>query len=189
MVGCFNSVLGEREVPETWKKSRTTMVKKERRPTVKDFRPIAITDVSYKMFMTYVREKIEEHIKRNNLGKDNQVGFTGGGRIEYNHMLLQYVVERTLREEERGMVIILALDFQKAFDSVKRREMVETLIEYKIDPKVIDLVVEIYSKDETTVKMGEREEKIGVGSGIRQGCTASTTLFDWSQLIRKRRTI
>ena len=27
MVGCFNSVLGEREVPEAWRKSRTTMIR------------------------------------------------------------------------------------------------------------------------------------------------------------------
>ena len=177
MLECFNSVLGDREVPDAWRKSRTVMVKKGRRPTVKDFRPIAITDVSYKIFMAYIREKIEEHIERNNMGKDNQVGFTGGGRIEYNHMMLQYVVEKTMEVEERGMIIMLALDFQKAFDSLNREEMVKTLIEYKIDPRVIDLVVKIYTNDETIVRMGEREEKIEVGSGIRQGCTASTTFF------------
>ena len=86
----------------------------------------------YKIFMAYIREKIEEHIERNNLGKDNQVGFTGGGRIEYNHMMLQYVVEKTMEVEERGMIIMLALDFQKGFDSLNRREMVKTLIEYKM---------------------------------------------------------
>ena len=93
--------------------------------------------------MFFIREKIEEHLRNNNLIKDNQVGFTGGGRIEYNHMMLQYIVEKTLNENEDDLVIITALDFKKAFDSVKRKELIETLIRYKIDPKIIDIVEKI----------------------------------------------
>ena len=153
------------------------MIKKDRKPTVRDFRPIAITNISYKIFMSYIREKIEEHLRINNLTKENQIGFTGGGRIEYNHMMLQYIVEKTLNEDKNGQLIITALDFKKAFDSVNRKELIETLIKYKIDPKIIDIVVKIYTNDETIIKMGEREEKIKIGSGIKQGCTASTVFF------------
>ena len=177
MLKCFNKVLEGEETPESWNLSRTKMIKKERKPTVRDFRPIAITNISYKIFMSYIREKIEEHLRINNLTKENQIGFTGGGRIEYNHMMLQYIVEKTLNEDKNGQLIITALDFKKAFDSVNRKELIETLIKYKIDPKIIDIVVKIYTNDETIIKMGEREEKIKIGSGIKQGCTASTVFF------------
>ena len=63
--------------------------------------------------MSFIREKIEEHLRNNNLIKENQVGFTGGGRIEYNHMMLQYIVEKTLNENEDDLVIITALDLKK----------------------------------------------------------------------------
>ena len=71
----------------------------------------------------------------------------------------------------------MALDFKKAFDNVKRKELIETLKKYKIDPKIIDIVAKIYTNDEIIIKMGEREENIKIGSGIKQGCTASTVFF------------
>merc|ERR1712179_319988 len=132
MLKCFNSVLEGGNTPESWNTSRTKMIKKERRPTVRDFRPIAITNISYKIFMSFIREKIEEHLRLNNLIKENQIGFTGGGRIEYNHMILQYIIEKTKKEDENRQLIITALDFKKAFDSVKREELIETLIKYEI---------------------------------------------------------
>ena len=123
--------------------------------------------------MSLIRERIEEHLKQNNLIKENQIGFIGGGRIEYNHMILQYIVEKTKKEDENRQIILTVLDFKKAFDSVKRKELIETLKEYKIDPKIIDIVAKIYTNDETIIKMGEREETIKIGSGIKQGCTVA----------------
>ena len=177
MLKCFNNTMKGKIIPKNWNTSRTKMIKKERKPTVRHYRPIAITNVSYKIFMSFIREKIEEHIRNNNLIKENQIGFTGGGRIEYNHMILQYIVEKTKKEDKNRQLIITALDFKKAFNSVKRKELIETLIKYKIDPNIINIVAKIYTKDETIIKMGDREEKIKIGSFIKQGCTASTVFF------------
>ena len=63
--------------------------------------------------MSFIREKIEEHIRKNNLTKDNQVGFTGGGRIEYNHMMLQYIVDKSMNENKDEQLIVTTLDFKK----------------------------------------------------------------------------
>ena len=43
---------------------------------------------------------MENHILQNGMGKDNQIGFTTGGRTEYNHFILQYLVERAHKKEE-----------------------------------------------------------------------------------------
>ena len=177
MLRCFNNVIGDNNVPEDWKTSRTTMIKKVGKPSVKDFRPIAILNVSYKIFMAYIRDRIEDHLRRNNLIRDNQTGFTGGGRIEYNHMMLQYIVDKAVEDRGKGMVVMVALDFKKAFDSVDRKRMVETMIKYRVDPKVIDIIAKVYTGDKTIVRMGERVEEIKVAAGIRQGCTASTVFF------------
>ncbi|CAL4226090.1 unnamed protein product, partial [Meganyctiphanes norvegica] len=97
MLNCLNGVLESEEVPESWTQSRTKMIKKTGKPTWKDFRPIALTNVSYKIFMTHIREQIEKHLRINNLVRDNQVGFTEGGRIEFNHFMLQFAVEGVLK--------------------------------------------------------------------------------------------
>ncbi|CAL4152117.1 unnamed protein product, partial [Meganyctiphanes norvegica] len=83
MLDCLNGVIEAEEVPESWTKSRTKMIKKIGKPTWRDFRPIALTNVSYKIFMTHIREQIERHLRINNLVRENQIGFTEGGRIEF----------------------------------------------------------------------------------------------------------
>ena len=70
--------------------------------------------------------KTEEHLIRNNLVLDNQIGFTKGGRIEYNHFILQYVVEKTFRSGAKyhNKLIVGALDFKKAYDSIDRNKLI-----------------------------------------------------------------
>ena len=47
------------EIPESWKSSRTVMIKKKKRPTAADLRPIAMTDMSYKILMAVLRDRIQ----------------------------------------------------------------------------------------------------------------------------------
>ena len=73
--------------------------------------------------------------------------------------------------------MLIALDFKKTFDSVNRKGLIKTMIKYRINPEVIDLVAKIYESDTTSIKMAGREDEISVSSGIRQGCTGSTAFF------------
>ena len=55
--------------------------------------------------------------------------------------------------------------------------MIETLVEYKIHPAVVDLIARVYSEDRTVLTLGDMEREIRVNSGIKQECPLSTTLF------------
>ena len=175
LVETYDKILDDKEIPEYWKKSRTKMIPKKKKPQAKDMRPIAITNISYKLYMSHIGEEIEKHIEVNNLAKGNQVGFTKGGRTEYNHFMLQYIVDKAQRNKEK--LIVITLDFKKAFDSINRKQLIEALKEYMINPYIIDLIAKIYSSDSTIVTYGEIEEEMDINSGIKQGCTASTSLF------------
>ena len=70
--------------------SRTILIKKCNKPRVKDYRPMVVTDISYKILMSFIKKVIEEHLKVNGMGKDNKVGFSEGGRTVYNHFIIQY---------------------------------------------------------------------------------------------------
>ena len=64
------------------------------------------------------------------------------------------------------------------YDSIKREQIVETLKFYKIDSNIINSVVSIYTGDETTITLRDNVQlKLSISSGIRQGCTLSTTIF------------
>ena len=173
---CLGNEIEIKEKPNKWKKSKTKMMKKVKKPTVKDLRPIALTNISYKLFMSIVKNEIEEHLEKNGEMKETQAGFTAGGRIEDNLFILQYCIEETFRKKKS--LIVISVDFKKAYDSIKREKIIEAMIEYKIHPKVIDATGEIYKGDTTKINIGyDLEEESEITSGIKQGCTGSTTIF------------
>ena len=55
--------------------------------------------------------------------------------------------------------------------------MIETMKEYNINIRIIEVIVQMYSQDSTIIKLGNMKEKVDVTSGIRQGCCISTLLF------------
>ena len=81
------------------------------------------------------------------------------------------------RLREHKTLYYTFIDFKKAYDSVHRGKLIEVLIRYKVHPKIIDIIVQMYEKDETTIHLGRMKEMIEVTCGIRQGCSISTLLF------------
>ncbi len=125
--------------------------------------------------MAVIRNNIEEHNSINLLGKDMQAGFTGGSRIENNLFVLRYCIEKTFKIKKP--LVVIAIDFTKAYDCIKRGKLIETL-KNKVYPDIINFIAGVYVIDRTKVEIGGGGDvEIEVTSGIRQGCTASTTLF------------
>ena len=69
------------------------------------------------------------------------------------------------------------INFKKAFDSINRKRLIEVLIRFEINPQIINLIVQMYEGDRTTIQLGNMSENIEVTGGIRQGCSISTLLF------------
>ena len=175
MAKVFENQLYSKEIPESWKETKTKLIAKKKKPTVKDFRPLALANISYKLLMSVVKNQIEDHLVQNNLIKHNQTGFTKGGQMEDNLFVLQHLVGKAYKHEKP--LIVISIDYSKAYDSIDRKRMIETMIKYKIHPNIIDLVSKVYQDDFTKLVFGDHEEKINITSGIKQGCTGSTTLF------------
>ena len=83
--------------------------------------------------------------------------------------------EETYRKKEQ--MVAITIDFKKAYDSIKRKTMVQIIKELRIDSKIIDFIVRIYREDSTKIQL-EKNKKIEIEltSGMRQGCTATTVL-------------
>ena len=69
------------------------------------------------------------------------------------------------------------IDFSKAYDSINRQKLIETMKDFNVNIRVIEMVVQMYAADRTIIKLGKMQEKIEVTCGIRQGCSISTLLF------------
>ena len=175
---CFNRALTEK-VHEDWLVSRTTMIPKKNKPMILDHRPIAVTVNSNKIICTILRQKIEEFLNKNGTIFNNQFGFTEGGRVEHCLFTIDYITNMSYYRRGRKCkgLYLAFIDFKKAFDSIDRKKLIEVMIDYKINPIIIDLIVQMYRDDHTIIKLGNMTQKVEVTSGIRQGCCISTLLF------------
>jgi hypothetical protein len=70
------------------------------------------------------------------------------------------------------------IDFEKAFDAVKREVILLTLQEYGIPRKIIQIIQIFYDGFKCKISHeGKLSEFIEVRNGVRQGCFLSPTLF------------
>ena len=121
--------------------------KKKNRPTETKLRPIA---------MSLIGRELEKHIAENKIGKFEQAGFTKGGNILDNLFILGECVEEAYRKIEQ--MVAIAIDFKKAYDSIKRETMVQILKELRIYSKIIDFIVRIYREDSTKIQLEKNKE-------------------------------
>ena len=119
-----------------------------------------------------MREKIEEHLKEKSIEYENQYGFTKEGKPEHCHFILQYLTEKmyTGNTMIKTGLYFAFIDFKKSYDSVNRKRLIEVLINYKVNPAIIDMIIQMYEGDSTTKQLGKMKSNIEVTSGIRQGC-------------------
>ena len=155
------------------------MIPKVKHPKILEHRPIAVTVNSSKIFWTIMMEKIEVHLKNMNIIYENQYGFTKGGKPENCIFILDYIANRnyTGNTRKKTNLYYAFIDFKKAYDSINRGKLIEVLIKYKINPLIIDMIIQMYEGDSTTIQLGRMKKTIEVTSGIRQGCSISTLLF------------
>ena len=79
---------------------------------------IALTNMSYKSFMSLVKNEIEEHLEENRELKKHKQGSQWEWRTEDIIFMLQYIVEETYKMKKS--LIVISVDVKKAYDSIKR---------------------------------------------------------------------
>ena len=172
----LNKVMNDGIIPNDWKNSKTILIEKNRKPKANEFRPIALTNTYYKIFMGILKNKLEKHLFENNLINDYQAGSTPGRRIEDNLFMLKYCIENACKKKKT--LYIFSIDYSKAFDSIERGKMINILKTYKIHEKIINILSDIYQNDKTEIQLnGKTYTEMNVTSGIRQGCNGSALLF------------
>ena len=108
--------------------------------------------------------------------KENQSKFTEKGGIANNLMILKHCIHQSFKD--RKTLYVTAVDFSKALDSVKKDNLIGVLLDYQLHPNLIEVIVDLYTGDTTNIVLDkDKHSEMNVSSGIRQGCTASTTLF------------
>ena len=68
----FQNIIDRDLKIKSWEKSNTLLITKVNKPTAKQLRPIALTDVSYKQFMSLIGKKSDAHLLGNHEKLDTQ---------------------------------------------------------------------------------------------------------------------
>ena len=64
------------------------------------------------------------------------------------------------KRKEHKSLYFTFIDFKKSYDSVDIRKLIDVLIKYKVNPKIIEIIVQIYAADKTTINLGKLKETI-----------------------------
>ena len=126
--------------------------------------------------MGILRIKFQNQLIGNNKLSELQAAYAEGRRATDNLFILKYCVFKSFYMKQ--MLVVIAIDFKKAFDSIRRETIIQVMMKYKIHPNLIDFIAKIYTNDKTCMYINsEYVCDINITNGIKQGCNGSTVLF------------
>lgn len=186
----FNLCLQWEKVPEAWENAVITLLHKKGDITkLENYRPISLLSTLYKLFMKILT-------KRNTKKLDfyqpvEQAGFRSGFSTNDHLQVMRTLIEKC-NEYKIGIVLIF-IDFEKAFDSVEIWSILESLDECRIDSRYSNTIRYVYENATSCIKLHKNTDKFKIGRGVRQGDTISPKLFtsilesvfkklDWSKM-------
>ena len=129
----FNQCLAEEEVPDQLPDSTISLIFKKGSPLdIRNFRPIALLSVIYKVFTTVIGSRM-----RNDLDSNQPVEQAGFRRSFSTIDHIFTINELTQKSQEYNFPLYLAfVDYQKAFDSVEFTAVWNALGRQGVHPSV-----------------------------------------------------
>uniref|UniRef100_A0A803T5W2 Reverse transcriptase domain-containing protein n=1 Tax=Anolis carolinensis TaxID=28377 RepID=A0A803T5W2_ANOCA len=176
----MNGILENQKIPDSWKYASITTIPKEAQDlkSVKNYRPISLLNVDYKIFANILAERLKDFLKE--WIKEEQSGFIPKRQMKDNVREIINIIEyyEFTRKEE---LALLTIDMEKAFDNLNWDFFKLLIQELDMGYKFTNAINQIYDKQEAKIKINSLESKsFSIGKGTRQGCPLSPLLFIFS---------
>ena len=132
----FNKSLNSGTLTSDWKCANVTPIhKKGARNLACNYRPVSLTSIFSKLMESIVKDHILNHLSTNNLLSPYQFGFIPGRSCSTQLlMMLDYLTHHL---DEGYSIDVIYLDFQKAFDTVPHRRLLQKLTSFGIHGNVL----------------------------------------------------
>ena len=163
--------------PDEWKRGLIHPIPKGNNPTgVGDLRPITILPVMSKILERIVFEQLRVHLEAYNILPVNQSGFRSGHSCT---TALLAVIDDVLRAVDDGEAVVLVLlDFSKAFDTVHRGTLLAILHYIGLTDAAVKFFESYLSNRTQLVSVnGRYSSERRVVSGVAQGSIIGPILY------------
>ena len=166
-----------KQVPEQWHLARVAAIfKKGKEDDCANYRPISLLCVAYKMFASVLLWRLKDAGAEERVWS-TQYGFRGKRSTAHALFVARRMIEATWDQRD-GKLLLLALDWAKAFDSVSPQALCGAMRRFGIPDGFIDMVRTIYADRRFFVQDDGAKSGIKTQSfGISQGCPLSPFLF------------
>jgi exonuclease III len=174
----FNSVWRKGQMPKSWLHAIVVPILKVGKDprSIDSYRPISLTSSMCKLMERMVTSRLRWYLERHRLLSDEQSGFRRN-RSTMDHVVrLHDAIVRQTRN--RGFVLAVFLDFERAFDMVWRKGLMIKLKRLGINGRMFDWIDAFLNDRTFQVRVGTQLSKIHtLENGTAQGANFSPLAF------------
>ena len=179
MTGLIKLIWETSKVPDNMKKAYIILIpKKKGRKLPQDMRPITLINSAYKLLDKLTIARLKADIQAKRIMHGAQTGFTVKRSCPGQIFILNTIIDYQNKQEKPTYCTYL--DLAKAFDSVDRKILFETMRERDLDDQIIRMLREMYMGEKSAIiTNGSPGKWIEIRKGVRQGGCSSHICFNF----------
>ena len=164
-------------VPKDWHIAPIACLYKKGDSAIPDsYRPVSLLPVGYKVFASILLSRIKQGGAEQKI-HETQYGIKSKSGTRDAICILRRLLDQCALSKNSNL-IVLALDWAKAFDSVDPACLAKSLLRFGIPQQIVSIIEAIYRDRSFYVADNWSESDIHIqSSGISQGCPLSPFLF------------